>query len=89
MIVEAKKNDIEESLVPCAAEMLAVRIFNQRENNPVPAIYSYVTAGENWQFLHLIDTQLIIDKNRYFFVSLPLILGILNIIAKEILHVPK
>lgn len=86
MMVEAKKNDIEEGLGQCAAEMLAAQIFNQRENNPVPAIYGCVTTGENWQFLRLIDTQLIIDKNRYFFISLPIILGILNIIAKEILN---
>lgn len=85
MLVEAKKNDIEEGLGQCAAEMLAAQIFNQRENNLVPAIYGCVTTGENWQFLRLIDTQMIIDKNRYFLVSLPLILGILNRIAKEIL----
>jgi hypothetical protein len=89
MMVEAKKNDIEEGLGQCAAEMLAAQIFNQRENNSVPAIYGCVTTGENWQFLRLIDTQLIIDKNRYFLVSLPLILGILNSIAKEILQIPK
>lgn len=88
MIVEAKKNDIEEGLGQCAAEMLAAQIFNQRENNPISAIYGCVTSGENWQFLRLVDTQLVIDKNRYFFVSLPLILGILNIIAQEILQVP-
>jgi len=87
MMVEAKKNDIEEGLGQCAAEMLAAQIFNQRENNSVPMIYGCVTTGENWQFLRLQDAQLIIDRNRYFFISLSIILGILNIIVQESLQV--
>ena len=85
VMVEAKKNDIEEGIGQCAAEMVAAQIFNQREGNQVPQIYGCVTNGENWQFLRLTGNQLEIDKQRYFLVKLSEILGILSRIVKEVL----
>jgi len=85
MMVEAKKNDIEEGLGQCAAEMVAAQIFNLREGNDIPLVYGCVTTGESWQFLRLTDNILEIDRNRYFIAKLQEILGILNTIVTEIL----
>lgn len=86
VMVEAKKNDIEEGLGQCAAEMVAAQLFNQREANEVPNIYGCVTTGESWQFLRLANTSLVIDQQRYFLVKLSEILGILDSIVKTILQ---
>lgn len=86
IMVEAKKNDIEEGLGQCAAEMIAAQIFNREEGNEIPSIYGCVTTGESWQFLRLTDTHLELDKQRYFLVKIQEILGILNTIVKEILY---
>ncbi len=86
LMVEAKKNDIEEGLGQCSAEMVAAQIFNRREGNDISSIYGCVTTGESWQFLRLIDDRLEIDKNRYFIAQLQDILGILNTIVKGILR---
>ncbi|HRD48532.1 MAG: hypothetical protein JNK95_11695 [Candidatus Competibacter sp.] len=86
LMVEAKKNDIEEGLGQCSAEMVAAQIFNRREGNDIPLIYGCVTTGEGWQFLRLVNDHLEIDKNRYFIAQLQEILGILNIIVKGILQ---
>jgi hypothetical protein len=85
MMVEAKKNDIEEGLGQCAAEMVAAQIFNRREEIEIPLIYGCVTSGESWQFLRLTDNILEIDRNRYFIDKLENILGILNTVVTEIL----
>ena len=85
VMVEAKKNDIEEGLGQCAAEMVAAQIFNQREGNQVPRIYGCVTNGESWQFLRLTGSQLEIDKQRYFLGKLSEILGILSHVVKQVL----
>ncbi|MGH9853629.1 MAG: hypothetical protein ACREBD_27635, partial [Blastocatellia bacterium] len=77
VMVEAKKNDIEEGLGQCAAEMVAAQIFNQRERQDSRIIYGCVTTGETWQFLQLEGTRLTIDKARYFIVNVEKILGIL------------
>lgn len=86
LMVEAKKNDIEEGLGQCSAEMIAAQIFNHREGNDIASIYGCVTTGESWQFLRLTDNNLEIDKNRYFITQLQEILGILNVIVKGMLQ---
>jgi hypothetical protein len=85
MMVEAKKNDIEEGLGQCAAEMVAAQIFNRREGTEISPIYGCVTTGESWQFLRLTGSILEIDRNRYFIDRLEDILGILNTAVTEIL----
>ena len=87
VMVEAKKNDIEEGLGQCVGEMIAAQIFNQREQHDISSIYGCVTTGENWQFLRLRDALLEIDAQRYFLVNVADILGIFEIIACESLAV--
>ena len=65
-ILEAKKNDIEEGLGQCAAQMFGAKLYNLAEGSPSSLSYGCVTTGEAWQFLMLHDTQLHIHPERFF-----------------------
>jgi hypothetical protein len=77
-LVEAKNENLKNGLAQCIAEMVAAQIFNEQENNPIPAIYGVVTSGTLWRFLQLIQTDVYIDLSEYHIkTELPTILGIL------------
>ena len=76
-VVEAKQENIKGGLGQCAAEMLASRIFNEREGHPVPAVYGAVTTGDVWRFLSLSEETLTIDTDTYLIAQIDKILGIL------------
>lgn len=65
-VVAAKKNDIEGGLGQCVAQMVAVRIFNERAGQSLPAVHGCVTTGEDWQFLRLTGTEVMIDQGRFY-----------------------
>lgn len=77
IIVEAKKENINAGLGQCIAEMIAARIFNERTDNKIPAIYGTVTTGTNWQFLKLEGDIINIDLSEYYLTNVNKILGIL------------
>ena len=77
IIVEAKKENLNGGLGQCVAEMLAARIFNERQENNIPAIYGAVTSGTNWKFLKLKDQVIQIDLTEYYLRDINKILGIL------------
>jgi hypothetical protein len=77
IVVEAKKNDIEEGLGQCAAQMIAARLFNARHKEELDQIYGCVTTGEAWQFLRLRQRELLVDSDRYYISQITTILGIL------------
>lgn len=77
VMVEAKKNDIEEGLGQCAAEMIAAQRFNAEEGQLGTTMYGCVTTGELWQFLQLADTTLVIDSDRLYIEHVDRILGVL------------
>ncbi len=74
-IVEAKRHDIESGLGQCAAQMVAVQIFNERSGQVLPAAYGCVTTGEAWQFLRLVGTELTLDQNRFYLDNVGAILA--------------
>ena len=76
-IVEAKNDNIKDSLGQCAAEMVAARIFNQKAENERQQIYGAVTTGTNWRFLLLEGDVLFIDSLEYYIDRTDKILGIL------------
>jgi hypothetical protein len=76
VVVEAKKNDIEEGIGQCAAEMLAAQIFNQQRGHE-KIIHGSVTTGERWLFLQLAGKTLTIDAARYDIGNVEKILGVL------------
>ena len=52
-VVEAKNEDIPGNLGQCVAEMVAVRILNERKGHPIPVVRGSVTTGVEWLFLQL------------------------------------
>lgn len=78
-IVEAKKENLNAGLGQCVAEMLAARLFNERQGNEVNSIYGAVTSGTNWKFLKLEGQVVIIDLDEYYLSNVNKILGILTL----------
>jgi len=76
-VVEAKKEDLISGLGQCAAEMVAIRLYNEREGSAVPAVFGCVTSGSNWRFLKLEGQILSIDHPEYYLRDVAKILGIL------------
>ena len=64
-IVEAKKNDIDAGLGQCIAQMVAAQLFNERAGHPT-AVYGCVTTGEDWQFLRLEGSEVVMDGERRY-----------------------
>jgi hypothetical protein len=83
-IVEAKKNDVEGGLGQCAAQMVGARLLNQKEGLAEATVFGCVTTGEAWQFLRLRDTELAIDKERYYIDSVGAILAVFQAIIAEL-----
>ncbi len=81
-VVEAKKEDLVGGLGQCAAELVALRLFNEREGTPLPAVFGCVTSGSIWRFLKLQGATLSIDRPEYYLHDLAKILGILVSIAR-------
>ena len=77
-LVEAKNDNLQNGLPQCMAEMIAARIFNERNNNNISAIYGVVTTGTNWKFLRLINQTIEVDLNDYFIDKISKIIGILK-----------
>ncbi|MBC8112365.1 MAG: hypothetical protein H7Y04_15025 [Verrucomicrobia bacterium] len=81
-VTEAKKGEVDNarSLSQTAAQMIGVRVFNQKhtEENPVETIYGACTTGYEWIFLKLEDNTIFIDTERYYLVKLSELLGILQ-----------
>ncbi len=82
-IVEAKNDNMMSELGQCASEMVAARIFNQREEHPLPSIYGAVTTGTGWIFLKLTETQVCIDLKEYSLDHPEKIVGILYTMLKQ------
>lgn len=76
-IVEAKNENIMSGLGQCLAEMIAARIFNEREGNSISRIYGAVTSGNIWKFLKLDDNVAHIDLDDYSIREPDRIIGIL------------
>jgi hypothetical protein len=83
-VVEAKREDIVAGLGQCAAEMVAIQLFNEREGEPQAAVHGCVTSGTVWRFLRLQGKQLMIDVPEYYFHETAKILGILVSIARGV-----
>ena len=76
-LVEAKNESIRDGLGQCVAEMIAARIFNEREKTPIPVVYGAVTTGTVWKFLSLCGSELGIDLDEYPITQPEKILGVL------------
>ena len=78
LIVEAKNENIKGGLGQCIAEMIAAKLFNEREENQITTIYGIVTTGTAWRFLKLEDRIVSIDLPEYYIDNAGKILGIFH-----------
>lgn len=77
LLVEAKNENIRAGLAQCIAEMVAARLFNEREENGLNVIYGAVTAGNIWKFLTLEGDVVYVDVAEYYIAQIGKILAIL------------
>ncbi len=83
-LVEAKNENIINGLGQCIAEMVAAKIFNEKEGNNIPAIYGAVTTGIAWKFIKLTDNSVQIDLKNYGIEDNPKqIIGILSAMMEQ------
>ncbi|HEX4948490.1 MAG TPA: hypothetical protein VFZ34_17585 [Blastocatellia bacterium] len=76
-IAEAKNDNPPNGFGQCVTEMVAARIFNEREGTPRETIYCVSTTGTAWRFLKLEGNRVILDNRNYYISELEKILGIL------------
>ena len=83
-VVEAKNENIIGGIGECLAEMIAARIFNEREGNTVENIYGVVTTGSVWKFLKLTGNEAVIDRKEYHIEQAGKIMGILAAMVRQV-----
>jgi hypothetical protein len=76
IVVEAKRGDL--GFGQCVAEMVAAKMFNEREGKNASTVYGCVTSGKVWQFLKLDGKEVVVDGNEYLVAPVEKILGILK-----------
>jgi hypothetical protein len=76
-VVEAKNESIAGGLGQCAAEMIASLRLNQQAKTHIDTIYGIVSNGNNWRFLRLHGSELVVDNREYLIIEVDQILGIL------------
>jgi len=76
-VVEAKNEQITSGLGQCVAEMIASKIFNEKEGNAVDKVFGAVTAGNTWKFLRYDNRTAYIDRPEYHIADINKIMGIL------------
>jgi hypothetical protein len=81
-IVEAKRGDIEEALGQCVAQMVGAKLYNERAGKPISPMFGCVTTGEDWQFLRLEGSQLVIDEHRYYLSNLGAIIAAFQVMVR-------
>ena len=81
--VEAKNENIIGGLGQCIAEMIAARLFNERENNSISIIYGVITTGHLWKFVKLQDNTVYVDQEDYYINKPGKIISILSEMVKQ------
>ena len=77
-VAEAKKQDMDQGTVQCAAQLIGAAQFNEREKKVIPTLYGCATTGVEWQFLKLEGNVCTLDEARYYTLELPKLLGVLQ-----------
>lgn len=82
-IVEAKNENIIGGIGQCLAEMVASKIFNEKENKDINNIYGVVTTGSAWKFIKLTNNTAFVDKKEYHIEYIEKIMGILTAMINQ------
>jgi len=64
-IVEAKRNDLDEGIKQCSAQLVGAKKFNERKGTITEKLYGCTTTGDVWQFIEYSD-KLYIDDKKYY-----------------------
>ena len=81
VVVEAKRDNLENGYGQCIAGMVGSLRFNRREGNAIETIYGAATTGSNWRFLRLQGTTVTFDLTEYTISQVDRLLGILTYIV--------
>ena len=84
-IVEAKRDNLENGLGQCAAQMYGAMLYNQRHGENTDKVYGCVTTGNLWQFLKLENKVLTLDSNIFYLNELERIVSYFSAIVSEFL----
>ncbi|MCU0444691.1 MAG: hypothetical protein MUE85_07205 [Microscillaceae bacterium] len=82
-ITEAKKQDLEQGTIQCAAQLIGAKKFNELENNDIEVIYGASTTGIEWRFMRFENNEIIIDEARYLISNLEGLLGVFESVIRE------
>jgi hypothetical protein len=83
MLVEAKRDNLNEGIGQCIAEMVAAAQFNQLNDIPLRTIYGVVSNGTQWRLMKLVEKTVTLDLMDYPLLPLDRILGILVWMVRE------
>ncbi len=78
-IVEAKRNDLDEGLRQCAAQLVGAKKYNERKGHTTDILYGCTTTGDIWQFIQYSD-KVYIDENKYYLGEIDQLLGVFQAI---------
>jgi hypothetical protein len=84
-IVEAKRDNLENGLGQCAAQMYGAIYYNQKHGETIDKVYGCVTTGNLWQFLKLENKLLTLDSTVFYLNELDRILSCFSAIVTEFL----
>jgi co-chaperonin GroES (HSP10) len=82
-ITEAKKQDLEQGTIQCAAQLIGAKKFNEQENSNVTVLYGASTTGIEWRFLKYENNEIIIDEKRYLITDIANLLGIFGLVIEQ------
>jgi hypothetical protein len=77
-VVEAKRDNIDDAIPQCVAEMYASQIFNKKRGTEVKFTHGIITSGNEWQVLRLENNVVSINETKYYLNILPQLLGALK-----------
>lgn len=82
-ITEAKKQDIEGGIIQCSFQLIAAKIFNEKENFSNDILYGCTSSGVEWRFIKMTGNQIVADRTHYTIENLPRLLGVLQKIIDD------
>ncbi len=82
-ITEAKKQDIEQGSIQCAAQLIGAKLLNEKEQESVDVLFGCSTSGETWRFIKYENNEITLDEDRYLLSELPILLGVLQTIIDK------
>lgn len=74
-IVEAKRNDLDEGIKQCSAQLVGAKKYNEGKGITLEKLYGCTTTGDVWRFIEFSD-KLYIDDKKYYLSEISELLGI-------------